>query len=70
MAQKLRKSAPKAPKRLQTLTIRLSDEMMEELRTAAADELRTISNLAVLYISRGLEAWREMRGAKAGKKNE
>ena len=67
MAQKPSKSPPKPSKRIQTLTIRLSDEMMEELRLSAVDEMRTLSGQVTYFVARGLERWREERGKR--KKN-
>jgi hypothetical protein len=62
MAEKPRKSPTKPSKRIQTLTIRLSDEMMEELRLSAVDEMRTLSGQVTYFVARGLERWREERG--------
>jgi hypothetical protein len=43
------------------LTIRLSDEMMEELRLSAVDEMRTLSGQVTYFVARGLERWRDER---------
>jgi hypothetical protein len=61
MAQRPKVSPPKRSKRIQTLTIRLSDEMMEELRLSAVDEMRTLSGQVTYFVARGLERWRDER---------
>ena len=64
MAQKPTKPPAKPSKRIQTLTIRLSDEMMEELRLSAVDEMRTLSGQVTYFVARGLERWREERSKR------
>ena len=52
---------------MQLLSVRLTDEMMAELRAAAKEELRAYSNLAVLYIQEGLERRKKAKAARSAK---
>ena len=65
MPTKADKEPRKSAKRLQILSLRVSDEMLDELRAAAAKEMRAVSNLAVLMIAEGLERRRGVKRAKA-----
>ena len=66
MPTKSDKEPRKSSKRLQILSLRISDEMLDDLRAAAAQEMRAVSNLAVLMIVEGLERRKAAKVSKSG----
>jgi hypothetical protein len=56
----------KQPKRLHPVNVRLNDEILEELRTVAAEENRSVSNLIFTI----LREWLGRRRKGAGKDAE
>lgn len=66
MPAKSDKQPHKSSKRLQILSLRISDEMLDDLRAAAAQEMRAVSNLAVLMIAEGLERRKAVKASKSG----